>query len=83
MVISLSFFEILEVKSLLNEIKLHGEIARAEGENTGCFVYDLNSLDCRKGCPVCPLIAMTEKLQASFVNKEEGPGKLCQANQNI
>ena len=63
----------LEIKMVLNDIKIVGEVATSNGETTGCFIYDLGSLDCRQGCDICPLIEKSEKLYAGF-SKKDGPG---------
>ena len=55
-------------------MKLLMEQARENGEGTGCFINDLNSLDCRKGCDICPLIALVGKLIHGFPTIEMGPG---------
>ena len=64
-----------EIKTILNDIKIIGELAIADGETTGCFIFDLSSLDCRKGCDLCPIIEKSEKLFNGFNNREEGPGR--------
>ena len=56
-------------------MKLFMEMARATGEGTGCFVKDLNSLDCRKGCDICPLESLVAKLVNGFPSLETGPGR--------
>ena len=64
-----------EVKLLILDMKLLMEAARATGEGTGCFVNDLNSLDCRMGCDICPLETLVVKLINGFPDLEVGPGQ--------
>ena len=56
------------------DLRILGEIAREAGEATNCFIKDLGSLDCRKGCSICSLDEMMIKVQEGFPNIEEGPG---------
>ena len=56
------------------DMKLHMELVRESGEGTGCFIHDLNSLDCRKGCDICPLEELVKKLVDGFPDLECGPG---------
>ena len=56
-------------------MKVSAEKVREEGLNTGCFVYDLNSMECRKGCDICPLDEIASKLTNSFSSIKDGPGK--------
>ena len=68
-------FDISDVKTLIQKIKILGEIARESGATTRCFVLDLNALDCRKGCNVCELEKMAKDLTDGFANMKNGPGK--------
>ena len=65
----------LEIKTLLLKIKILGEIFREAGTNTRCFVKDLNSLDCRRGCMICVLEKIAKRMAEGFQTVEEGPGK--------
>ena len=61
------------------KLKVLSEIIRESGESTGCFIRDLNALDCRAGCAICTLDQKAEKLFEGFPNMSEGPGmRLCQ-----
>ena len=64
----------LDVKTLIQKIKILGEISRETGATTRCFILDLNSLDCRKGCNVCGMEKIAKKLQDGFESMKEGPG---------
>ena len=59
---------------MLQMIKLYGEVARDTGLTTGCFKRDLDALDCRKGCSLCPLDELIANLETGFKTFEEGPG---------
>ena len=65
----------LDVKTLMLKIKVLGEIFREVGATTRCFIVDLNSLDCRKGCGVCEMEKVAKRLKSGFECFEEGPGK--------
>ena len=71
---SLKYF--IDVKTLIQKIKILGEIARESGATTRCFVLDLDALDCRKGCGVCELEKIAKKLQEGFPCTREGPGMI-------
>ena len=58
------------------DLKILAEIARDSGEATNCFIKDLGSLDCRRGCSVCSLDELMVKMRNGFMNFEEGPGTL-------
>ena len=65
----------LDVKTLVQKVKILGEIAREAGMNTRCFILDLNALDCRRGCSVCSLEKTAKRLQYGFESVRDGPGK--------
>ena len=64
----------LEVKAILVDMKVLSEIAKQNGDVTGCIAYDIDALDCRAGCPICPLNDILIKLMAGFPGMDEGPG---------
>ena len=65
----------LEIKTLLNNMKVGAEKVREDGLTTGCFVHDLNSIECRKGCGVCPLDEIANKVTDGFKSIKDGPGE--------
>ena len=66
--------DFLDVKTLIQKIKILGEIVRETGINTRCFILDLGALDCRKGCGVCGLEKIAKRLIDGFPSMKEGPG---------
>ena len=57
-------------------MKILAEISKQNGDTTGCIAYDIDALDCRAGCPICPLNENLIKMLAGFPGVDEGPGKI-------
>ena len=48
-------YNILEIKQLLTDIMVMGEVVTKDKWESGCLKRELGALNCRHGCPICGL----------------------------
>ena len=68
------YMTFLEIKSLLLQFQILGEIIQDEGFESGCLSLELGAVICRAGCQICSLKSKVDHLKRICPNINDGPG---------
>ena len=64
----------LEIRMILLQFQVLGEIINDEGFESGCISRELGAVICRAGCQICSLRNKMEHLKKICPNLNDGPG---------
>ena len=64
-----------EIKQLLIDIMVLGEIATKDKWESGCLKRELGALNCRQGCPICGLDVKLAHLERICPDVQSNIGK--------
>ena len=64
-----------EIKNLLLQLQILGEVVKDGNYESGCLVRELNAQTCRQGCQICFLNAKLEQIKRICPDIKDGTRK--------